>query len=61
MHAFRYYPGRIDECSVRACSTGSAKAMMALPLLALFLPGTSALDNGVGRTPIMGFDAWCAP
>ena len=49
---------RIDECSVRACSTGSAKAMMALPLLALFLPGTSALDNGVGRTPIMGFDAW---
>ena len=35
--------------------------MIALPLLALFLPGTSALDNGVGRTPIMGFDAWCAP
>ena len=50
--------------SPRLCTptrAGSAKAMMALPLLALFLPGTSALDNGVGRTPIMGFDAWCAP
>ena len=40
-----------------ACRLG-AKAVMALPLLALFLPGTSALDSGVGRTPIMGFDAW---
>ena len=35
--------------------------MMGLSLLALLLPGTSALDNGVGRTPIMGFDAWRAP